>query len=120
MHGSVVEMVEIRPAEGGDKKAIILAHVWRIILVIAAIALWFRLILDFDVGGMLSQSETPTGPIDLLILGVCAVVGSAIGLRLKLPATTFIGPTAFSAVAHIMGLTYSTPPIFLVIAAQVV
>ena len=76
--------------------------------------------MGFEVGGMLSQSETPTGPIDLLILGVCAVVGSAIGLRLKLSAPTFIGTTAFSAVAHIMGLTYGSSPIFLVITDQFV
>ena len=68
MPGGVVEMVEIGRAEGGDEKAIILAHVWRIVLVIAAIAFWFRLVLGFGVDGMMPLSETPTGPVDLLIL----------------------------------------------------
>ena len=58
MPSGVFEMVGIGRAEGGDEKAIILAHVWRIILVIAAIAFWFRLILRFEVDQMLSQSET--------------------------------------------------------------
>ena len=89
MLGGVIEMVEIRRAEDGDEEAIILVNVWRIILGIAAIAFWFRLILGFEVDKMLSQSETPISPIDLLILGVCAVVGSAIGLGLKLPAPIF-------------------------------
>lgn len=120
MPGGVVEMVEIGRAEGGDERAIILAHVWRIILVVAAIAFWFRLISGFEVDGMLPQSETPTGPMDLLVLGVCAVLGTAMGLGLKLPAPTFIGPMVFSATAHMAGLTYSSPPLFLVIAAQVV
>lgn len=119
MPGGVVEMVEIGRAEGGDEKAIILAHVWRIILVIAAIAFWFRLVLGFEVDGMLPMSSNPTGPLDLLILGVCAILGSALGLWLKLPAPTFIGPMALSAAAHMTGLTYSSPPLVLVILAQI-
>jgi membrane AbrB-like protein len=119
MPGGVVEMVEIGRAKGGDEKAIILAHVWRIILVIAAIAFWFRLVLGYKVDGMMPLSSDPTGPLDLLILGLCAVVGSVLGLGLKLPAPTFIGPMALSAVAHMTGLTYGSPPLALVIMAQI-
>ena len=79
-------------AEGGNEKAIILAHVWRIILVIAAIAFWFRLIIGFEVDGILSQSETPTGPMDLLIHGVSAVVGSAIRAGAKATRAHFYWP----------------------------
>jgi membrane AbrB-like protein len=120
MPGGVVEMVEIGRSEGGDERAIILAHVWRIVLVIAAIGFWFRLVLGFEVDGMMPLSETPTGPMDLLVLAACAVLGSAIGLGLKLPAPTFIGPMVLSAVAHMTGLTYGSPPLFLVVAAQVI
>ena len=120
MPGGVVEMVEVGRAEGGDEKAIILAHVWRIVLVIAAIAFWFRLVLGFEVDGMMSLSETPTGLIDLLILFACGILGSALGLGMRLPAPTFIGPMVLSAAAHMTGLTYSSPPLFLVIAAQIV
>lgn len=120
MPGGVVEMVEIGRATGGDEKAIILAHVWRIILVIAAIAFWFRLVLGYEVDGMMPMYAEPTGPLDLLILGLCAVIGSALGLGLKLPAPTFIGPMALSAAAHMAGITHSSPPLALVIAAQIV
>lgn len=69
--GGLVEMVEIGRATGGEEKAIILAHVWRIILVIAAIAFWFRLVLvlGFEVDGMMPLSSDPTAPMDLLVLG---------------------------------------------------
>ncbi|MEL6510629.1 MAG: AbrB family transcriptional regulator [Pseudomonadota bacterium] len=120
MPGGVVEMVEVGRAEGGDEKAIILAHVWRIILVIAAIAVWFRFVLGFEVDGTLPMSPNPTGPMDLLVLAVCAVLGSALGLGLRLPAPTFIGPMVLSAAAHMTGLTYSSPPLALVVAAQIV
>lgn len=120
MPGGVVEMVEIGRAEGGDEKAIILAHVWRIILVIAAVAFWFRLVLGFEVDGMMPMSTHPTGMLDLAILGGCAALGSALGLWLKLPAPTFIGPMVLSAAAHMTGLTYSSPPLALVIIAQII
>ncbi|MEL6640372.1 MAG: AbrB family transcriptional regulator [Pseudomonadota bacterium] len=120
MPGGVVEMVEIGRAQGGDEKAIILAHVWRIILVIAAIAFWFRLVLGHEVDGMMPLSPDPTGPLDLLILGLCAALGSALGYGLKLPAPTFIGPMALSAVAHMTGITHGSPPLALVIMAQVI
>ncbi|MEL7133735.1 MAG: AbrB family transcriptional regulator, partial [Pseudomonadota bacterium] len=119
MPGGVVEMVEIGRAHGGDEKAIILAHVWRIILVIAAIAFWFRWVLGYEVDGMMPLSPAPNGPLDLLILGLCAVLGSALGLGLKLPAPTFIGPMTLSAAAHMMGITNGSPPLALVIIAQV-
>ncbi len=120
MPGGVVEMVEIGRAEGGDEKAIILAHVWRIILVIAAIAFWFRLVLGFEVNGMMPMSTNSTGLLDLVILAGCAALGSALGLWFKLPAPTFIGPMVLSAAAHMTGLTYSSPPLVFVVAAQIV
>ncbi len=120
MPGAVVEMVEIGRATGGDEKAIILAHVWRIILVIAAIAFWFRLVLGYEVDGMMPLSQNPTGPMDLLILGICAVLGSALGLGFRLPAPTFIGPMVLSAAAHMTGLTESSPPLLVVIMAQII
>ena len=119
MPGGIVEMVEIGRAQGGDEGAIILAHVWRIILVIAAIAFWFRWVLGHEVDGMMPLSPEPNGPLDLLILGLCAVLGSALGLGLKLPAPTFIGPVALSAAAHMVGITHGSPPLALVIIAQV-
>lgn len=119
MPGGVVEMVEIGRAHGGDERAIILAHVWRIILVIAAIAFWFRLVLGYQVDGMMPMSADPPGVWDLAVLAACGVVGSALGLGLKLPAPTFICPMVLSAVAHMTGITDGSPPLGLVVMAQV-
>ncbi|GFE67389.1 hypothetical protein KIN_44630 [Litoreibacter roseus] len=57
--------------------------------------------------------------MDLLILGLCAVLGSALGLGLKLPAPTFIGPMALSAAVHMVEITHGSPPLALVIMAQI-
>lgn len=119
MPGGLVEMVEIGRAEGGDERAIILAHTCRIVLVIAAVAFWFRLVLGLEVDGTAPLSTGETTPIDLVILAACGVVGALLGMGLKLPAPSFLGPMILSAVAHMTGLTAGSPPVATVIAAQV-
>ncbi|HMS94824.1 MAG TPA: AbrB family transcriptional regulator, partial [Tabrizicola sp.] len=52
-------------------------------------------------------------------LGGCAVSGDRHGLRLGLPAPTFLGPLILSAAAHLSGWTESLPPQGIVIVAQV-
>lgn len=122
MPGGLSEMVEIGRAYGGDERAITLAHTARIILVIAVLAVWFRVVLGLDVQGVapLGQQSDPPGVWDSAILLVCGVVGALAGQRFKLPAPTFLGPMALSAAVHVAGVTDSSPPAWLVIAAQVV
>ena len=119
MPGGLVEMVEIGRAEGGDDRAIILNHTCRIVLTIAAIAFWFRLVLGLEVVGTTSLPRGETGLIDLAILAACAVLGAVLGTRLKLPAPTFLGPLILSATVHMAGLTNGGPPIFMIICAQI-
>jgi membrane AbrB-like protein len=119
MPGGLVEMVEIGRAEGGDDRAIILNHTCRIVLAIAAIAFWFRLVLGLEVDGIAPLPKGETGFIDLAILAACAVLGAFLGTRLKLPAPTFLGPLVLSATVHMAGLTNGGPPIFMIICAQI-
>lgn len=120
MPGGLVEMMEVGRQYGGDDRAIILAHAARIVLVIAIMAFWFRIVLGLEVSGVAPLGKGPTGPLDILILVVCGSVGAAIGLNARLPAPTFLGPMLVSAGAHMVGLTEGSPPTGLVICAQVV
>ncbi len=119
MPGGLVEMMEIGRRYGGDERAIILAHGARIVLVVAMIAFWFRVILGHEVSGVASLGKGQTGLIDLAILITCGVLGSVVGLKLSLPAPTFLGPMLFSAAAHMLGWTESSPPVWMVVCAQV-
>lgn len=118
MPGGVVEMMEIGKQYGGDERTIVLSHAARIVLVIALIAVWFRLVLGYEVSGVAHLGKGEIWPVDLVILILCGVVGSFVGLRLKVPAPTFLGPMVFSAVAHMAGLTAASPPTAIVICAQ--
>ena len=119
MPGGLVEMVEIGRSEGGDDRAIILNHTCRIVLVIAAIAFWFRLVLGLEVDGIAPLPKGETSLIDLAILTACAVLGAVLGIRLKLPAPTFLGPLVLSATVHMASLTNGGPPIFIILGAQI-
>lgn len=119
MPGGVVEMMEIGRRYGGNERTIILSHAARIVLVIAMIAFWFRVVLGYEVSGVAPLGKGSTGPIDFLILIACGVVGSVAALRLSLPAPTFLGPMLCSAMAHMAGWTAGSPPVWLVICAQV-
>lgn len=122
MPGGLNEMTVIGGAMGGDDKRIILAHAGRIVVSISIIALWFRVILGYDVRGVpLSSGGGPglTLTSALILLG-CAVLGTWLGGKLRLPAPGLLGPMALSGIAHLTGLTHSSPPGLLVVLAQVV
>lgn len=120
MPGGLSEMIEIGESNGADPAPIILAHSLRIVLTIALIALWFRIVQGTSVGQSLALSPLAMSGADAALLLGCALLGSWIGLRLRLTAPTLLGPMILSAALHLTGFTESTPPSLLVNAAQVV
>ncbi len=120
MPGGLSEMIELGEAQGANVPAIVLAHSLRIVVTIALMAFVFRVVLGHDVGAAASGPSPPMSPVDALVLAASALVGAWLGLGLRLPAPTFLGPLVLSAAAHMTGLTESAPPQSLVIAAQVV
>jgi uncharacterized protein len=120
MPGGLSEMIELGEAKGADVPAIVLAHSLRIVLTIGLMAVLFRVVLGYDVGAAAASGPTATlGIGDAAILVACAVLGGVLGLRLHLPAPTFLGPLILSAAVHLTGITHSAPPSLLINAAQV-
>ena len=121
--GGLAQMIVLGTDQGGDTRAIALAHAARILLVVSTIPFWFRLT---------GEAGTPAAALaggphlldvalaDLGLLAAAAVVGSLLAVRLRLPAATLIGPMIVSAAIHLSGLTASTPPVEAVAIAQVV
>lgn len=120
MPGGLAEMIEIGEARGADVRQVVLAHGLRIVVTIAMIALWFRVVEGYAVGRSIAADGPPLGLWDAALLLGSAVLGSLAGRWLKLPAPTFLGPMLLSAALHMAGLAEGAPPGVLVSAAQVI
>lgn len=122
MPGGLAEMIELGESRGGKPLPIILAHSFRVVFIIAAIGIWFRVIQGVTVGSIDSWSEVWSipAPVEILLLLMAALGGAFLGKALRIPAPMMLGPMIFSAVLHLGGLSEAQPPQFLVIIAQVV
>ena len=120
MPGGLSEMIEIGEASGAKAAPIILAHSLRIVFTITLIAFWFRIVQGASVGGTLVALPADLAAGDAILLLGCAVLGSWIGLRLRLTAPTLLGPMVLSAALHLTGITQSSPPNLLVNVAQII
>lgn len=120
MPGGLTEMIEIGEANGAKPLPVIMAHSLRIVVTIAVIAFWFRYVEGYAVGAAPPGPAVPMTPTDIALLLASAILGSVLGLRLRWPAPTFLGPLFLSALLHLSGLTESAPPGLLVILAQVI
>ncbi len=120
MPGGLSEMIEIGEASGAKPAPIILAHSLRIVVTIALIAVWFRLVQGQTIGAAAPATPGALTLVDGVVMLASAVVGSALGVWLRFPAPMFLGPLLVSAVLHLTGLTESVPPRLLVNIAQVI
>ena len=119
--GGLSEMVVTGAAMGADDRTVALIHASRVLLVVLAIPLWFRMTTGVvATPSSVGLSLAATGWFDLAVLAACAIVGVGVGRLIRLPAHRLSGPMLVSAAVHITGWSESTPPWELVAAAQVI
>jgi membrane AbrB-like protein len=120
--GGLNVMVLTGEALGGDPRTISLVHAVRILIVVAVVPFYYRVVVGLDVpsvpAGMADVASL--GLNDAAILVICGLAGFVVAQRLKLPAAALVGPMVLSILAHLTGLTASQPPVEVVALAQVV
>ncbi len=120
--GGLNDMMLIGAAAGGIERRIALAHASRILVVVSFVSFFFTVVLDVSATGTARPSvgfaDVPAP--DLAILLACAILGTWIAPKLRLPAPQILGPMILSAIAHLTGLTGAPPPTLAVNAAQLV
>lgn len=121
MPGGLNEMMILGDEAGGDGRKIALAHATRILIVIAAVALFFGIVLGVSTNGAADNwvSFRQVGLLDGALLAGCAVLGLPLATLLRLPAAPMFGPMLLSAVLHMGGWVTVPPPTLLVIVAQI-
>jgi uncharacterized protein len=118
MPGGLNEMTAIGHAMGGDDRAIALSHAWRLIIVVFAIPLGFRLFAGYIPPAIVfAGGFAQIGVFDWSLLVACFVLGPILGRALRLPAPFLTGTMALSALVHIAGVTaFRVPPLLIVLA----
>ena len=121
MPGGINEMVIVGSAMGGDGRTIALVHAIRILLTVAVIVAWFRLLDGYEASAVSTSNRLgDVAGIDLAMLAVSGVAGIFVGKLLRLPAPFLFGPMLVSAAVHLMGWTSASPPVEISSLAQVV
>ncbi len=120
--GGLSEMAIMGHELGADIRTISLIHATRILMVVATIPVYFRVVegleipaLPRDVGSLI---DIPL--YEALMLSGCAILGVPLGRISRIPAGALIGPMVLSASVHLAGFSSAKPPAEIVAAAQVV
>ncbi|MFM8799169.1 MAG: AbrB family transcriptional regulator [Tagaea sp.] len=119
--GGLAEMTLVGGRMGGDVRVLSLTHAIRVMATVLIVPIWFRLeglIGAASPGALVGLLDV--SPRDYAVLGACAIFGALLGVKLRLPAATMLGPMALSAAVHLAGFSEAQPPYVLTAAAQVV
>ncbi len=118
--GGLTQMSIIGGAIGADERAIAISHAVRIVLVVAAIPLFFSLGLGLHRPDLASASLIDLSGFDGLVMLASVILGATLGHVLRVPAGFMIGPMIASAAFHMTEITAARPPDELVAAAQII
>jgi membrane AbrB-like protein len=122
MPGGLVEMVIMGEERGGNARTIALLHSARVMLLVFTLPFLVQWITGTSVGNRdrlgVSMFDAPW-TTEAWLLGT-AIVGSLLGLALRLRAAYLLGPMVVSAGVHLAGLTNFAPPFEIVNLAQLV
>ncbi len=118
--GGLMEMTMIGGAEGGDERRLSLLHALRIVIVVIILPFWFRFTTGYVSPSISLSFASWPPPVDLILLGICALCGYPFARLCRLPAPQLTGSMLLSAAIHLTGLTQSGPPDLLVALAQTI
>lgn len=118
--GGMSDMIALADHYGADSKTVALVHASRGLLIIFGLPFLLQL-FGADIGGRQSIAVFHEFTLlSLLWLVATVVVGTIVGHLLRLPAKVMLGSMLVSVIAHVTGLSDSSPPTVLLNAAQLV
>ncbi len=120
--GGLSEMAIMGHELGADIRTISLIHATRILVVVATIPVYFRVVEGLEIPALPRNvgSLIDLGIYEAVMLSGCALLGVPLGRISRVPAGSLIGPMVLSAAVHLAGLSSGKPPAEIVAAAQVV
>lgn len=117
--GGAPGMVALSEQLGADVRLVALMQTMRIMLVLASLALVAWLVVP-DSTTLSDLAVTAPDPLAMLNTVLIIVVGSTLGMLLRLPAGALIGPAVLGMLAGLAGLPHPAPPDLLLLLAYAV
>lgn len=110
MPGGLQDMLAFGEEAGGNVRAMSLIHATRVLVIIVLLPIILTLIWDANLDRPPGQAIAAFDPMQLFILGICAIVGWKIAAALGMFGATILGPLLFAAGASLVGVLESRPP----------
>ena len=120
--GGLTEMILLGDANGGNARAIALAHASRVVFVVLVVPFLVQVLSGTVLGARpttgISIAALPAWSF-LWFVGTC-VIGGALGFVVKSPTSLFLGPLMVSAFVHGAGWSDFKVPVELSVVAQLI
>lgn len=118
MPGGFAEMILFGGEKGGNIRVLSLVHATRLLTIVSVtpFILGFYLDVDLNVAPGVRMQNIPIN--DLVIMGICAVVGLKLARRIGMFGAPILGPMILAGAASLTGLIENRPPTEVLILAQ--
>ncbi len=116
--GGLSEMILSGSMLGGDLRALGVAHLTRLSLILVLVPFALEWATQASLSGMVG-GPVSLPPRDAMLLALSAGVGAGLGKALRLPTPYLMGALLVSAAVHLAGLTEARPPGWLLAMVQV-
>jgi uncharacterized protein len=122
--GGLIESLQLGEEAGGNVALLTVQHFSRVAITVTLVPLIYWVLRGEAVGSAagvsLEQGHAVVGPVDVLLLTGCALIGGWGGQRIGFPAAVITGPVILSTLVHGAGLTEAQPPDWLISVGQLV
>lgn len=110
MPGGLQDMLQFGEEAGGNARTLSLIHATRILFIVVALPFFLQSFWGADLS---TPPGVPVATVELsqlLIMGVCAIVGWQAAKRAGLLGASILGPLILAAIAALSGILHTRPP----------
>ncbi|MEM8813099.1 MAG: AbrB family transcriptional regulator [Pseudomonadota bacterium] len=118
MPGGLQDMILFGEQAGGDVRALSLIHATRVMVIVVSLPFILKWVWESELGNPPGVPLTTIPPHELLLMGVCAIVGWRVGKAIGLFGASILGPLILTAAVTLTGFLHFRPPAEAIWTAQ--
>lgn len=118
MPGGLQDMVIFGTEAGGDPRALSLIHATRVLIIVTVAPLYLTQVHGVALTNPIGTPATDIPPLELVFMGLAALVGWKGGVRIGLFGASILGPMIVTAGLSLAGVIHIRPPAEAILFAQ--